>query len=256
MADFLKDTCAALDKAHSECLEQLKHLRFVADAHNQLIAAALYCSLIEYVGTMLLLAREQKRTGFSSVFRSFLEGYADLTNMLKNDHFYFRKRAAFHRRYKKFLRNVSADNPYLKSIAEVDNLEEQLKRHCEGFTELKTQGHHSIDVKDSFYKADMMNEYEAIYRFECAETHNDFDALKSRSMKVDADDKTTVGVYLAPSPDYFFVRLDTAGDLLLKASEAIHGKVGSGAGKNFKPHREVLEKILHARWDAHKEAAT
>jgi hypothetical protein len=256
MTDFLKDTCSALDKAHGECLQQLQSLRFVADAHNQLIAASLYCSIIEYVGTLLVLARERRRTGFSSVFRSFLEGFVDLNNMLKNDDFYFRKEASFHKKWKAFLRSVTADNPYFKAIADdPESLEESLTRHSQRFSDLKAQGHHSIDVKDCFYKAGMMDEYNAIYRFECAETHNDFRILQSRNMKVDAEGKATVGAYIAPSPDYYLSRLDIAGDLLLKASEAIHDRMGSKAGEEFKPHREALEKLLNLRWEAMKAAA-
>jgi hypothetical protein len=146
MADFVKQIHTLLSRTHNECLDQLKHLRFDPDVNNHLMIVSLYCSLVEYAGTILVLTEQGRRTGFSSVFRSFIEGYVDLQNLLRSEAFYYRKEASFHDEWRKVLQQVGTDNPYLKGIAESDKLDERLKWHIDTLKELADQGHAPIAV--------------------------------------------------------------------------------------------------------------
>lgn len=221
-------------KTHQEALNQIEHLRFDADAKNQLMTVSLYCSLIEYAGTLLTLSEHQRRTGFSSVFRSFLEGYVDLRNLIEREAFYYRKEANYHEEWIKVLAECKPNNPYLKSIAESKELNERIQWHKDELQALKDNGHSPVSVHDSFSMVGMLEEYRSLYRFECAEAHNDFRALSKRNVKTGADGKSTVEVYLAPPTDYYLARLDTTAALLLDVSVRCHEKIESKAVAVFK----------------------
>lgn len=241
---------------HDECLNQLKHLRFDPDGDNQVVTISLYCSLVEYVGALLALTDKQSRTGFSSVFRSYLEGCAELKNLLSDDDFYFRKEATYHREWFRVLKKVGPDNPYLKGIGESENLAERTAKHSDRLKELEREGHPPMSIKKSFYKAGMKAEYDALYNFESGEAHNDIRALRKRNVKLDAAGKATVEAYMVPSPNYYLARLDHSLVLLLELSEAIHDHIKSKGKDAFKPHREAMDKLHADALAADAEAKT
>lgn len=230
-------------KAHNEALNQIGGLRFDPESKNQLMGMSLYCSLIEYTGTLLTLSEHARRTGFSSVFRSFLEGYVDLRNLMLADDFHFRKEALYHEQWLKVLDECKVDNPYLKGIAESEKLDEQTKWHKAELKALDENGYKPISVYRSFKLADMEQEYHSLYRFESAEAHNDFRALIKRNIKTDDDGTATVELYLFPPADYYLARLDTTAALLLDASIRVHEKVGSKASETFKGLNDELDKL-------------
>jgi len=243
MPDPIKVLHDFIENAHNEALKQIANLRFNPEGTNQLMSVSLYCSLIEYTGTLLTLSEHQRRTGFSSVFRSFLEGYVDLRNLMTFQNFYFRKEATFHHEWIKVLADCKPDNPYLKGIAESEKLDDRTKWHKDELEALKGKGHSPISVHDSFAMAGMSEEYRSIYRFECSEAHNDFRALLKRNIKTDADGKATAEVYLVPPPDYYNARLDTTAALFLDISIRCHDKVGSKATDVFKSLLDELNEL-------------
>lgn len=247
MPDFAKQTRELLGKVHNECVDQVTALRFNPTGNNQLMTVSLYCSLVEYAGTLLAMWDKQRRTGFSSVFRSFLEGYVDLSNLLKSADFYFRKEASYHAEWLKVLRESKPTNPYLLGIADSPDLAEIAKKHEAELKALDDKGHKPISVFDSFKMADMEEEYHSLYRFECAEAHNDFRALLKRNVKTDKDGKVGVELYLVPSSDYYLARLDTTLALLLSATDGMHDKVGSKAKEKFAPLWEELRTLRKAQ---------
>jgi len=243
MSDNTKIMHTFVAKAHNEALKQIENLRFDPEGKNQLMGVSLYCSLIEYTGTLLTLSEHKRRTGFSSVFRSFLEGYVDLRNHMAVDDFYYRKEAAYHNEWIKVLAECKPDNPYLKGIAESGTLDERTKWHKDELKALDDNGHKPISVFDSLKMADMEEEYHSLYRFECAEAHNDFRALLKRNVKTSDEGKATVEVYLVPPADYCLTRLDTTAALLLDGCIRCHDKVGSKASEAFKGLFEELKKV-------------
>jgi len=247
MSDFVNQTHALLEKVHNQCVDQIDSLRFDPTANNQLMTVSLYCSLIEYAGTLLTLSKGQRRTGFSSVFRSFLEGYVDFTNLLKSEDFYYRKEAEYHSQWLKVLAECKATNPYLMSIAESPDLAAVATHHKKELEALEDKGHKPIQVIESFKMADMIEEYQSLYRFECAEAHNDFRALSKRNVKIDQAGKASVELYLVPSPDYYLARLDTTLALLLSATDAMHDKILSKAKDKFATLWEELHTLRKAQ---------
>lgn len=240
------DISIFLSQSHEASLKKLRFLGFDSGARNQLHVVSLYCAIIEYSGTMLTLVENQRRTGFSSVFRSYLEAYVDLYNLLEDEEYYFRKKANYHNEWLKVLRECRADNEYLRGIAESKDLVSITESHQENLTKLRASGHTPVNVFESFAMADMQEEYHSIYRFEAAESHNDFRALMKRNIIEKEDGSLGVEAYQAPKDTYFHSRLDTATALLIDSGIRVHTKFETKAVNDLKEIFDAFTQLREA----------
>lgn len=159
-----------------------KVVLFNFESRSKLAAYSMgiYCTLIELSESFSKLIECQCYSGTLSVYRTFLENYVDLQNLVNNEHYVYQLDYDNFRQEKRKLKAANNDNPYLKSIRKYANdrlpkLDVEiaaLKENCD-FKVLNT-------IKDKFELAGMDKEYNGLYIILSAESHCSLEAIFDR----------------------------------------------------------------------------
>jgi hypothetical protein len=153
-----------LKKLHDSLLEFSPKLTFDKSHpwHRNLVA--LYGSLIELSGALLILLNEGGKIGVPSIFRTYLETYVEFNNLLKDKMYGYHMEAQYNEQWLKLLKEASkGTNPYLKSIAELPDLSQKIAEMERELADLKAKGYSPLLVRDRFDRAGMLNEYYSMY---------------------------------------------------------------------------------------------
>ncbi|GAI18121.1 unnamed protein product, partial [marine sediment metagenome] len=89
----------------------------------------LYGTLIELVGSLIVLIESKRKRGVPVIFRSLLEAYIDLINLNEKAEYGYNMDASNHEQWIKVLKEAKYEpnNQYLKDISKINNLDEQIQ---------------------------------------------------------------------------------------------------------------------------------
>lgn len=231
-------------KLHRECLVLASRLKFNKALKAVGLVVCFYGRLIELTGGMIVLIDEQKASSAPIVFRSFLEAYVDLINLMEDANYIQHLLAAHHKKWIKILGASRGPNPYLESIGEHRDVNVIVADHTARLEETTKAGYAPLKVWERFQKANMENEYRSIYSFGSGDAHNDFGALMKYHIAQAGDDFQLV-FYREVDDNDFAAELDSIAGLLLNATLRIHNRLKSGCDEEL----QKLDQELGVVWD-------
>lgn len=211
-------------KLHDECVKNIKEVKFNKSLKKDGYVVCLYASLIEYAGAYLTLVEVGRRTGSSSIFRSFLEAYVDLINLDKDPSYIDNCFASYHNHWVNVLKASDEANPYLSKISSHEGKAEALKRHLSELERLNKLGKRRLSAEARFERAGMNHEYQSIYRFESVEAHNQLGALMKRHFE-ELEDGYGLKMYDNVGEGEFKTHLDSIAGLMLAATRTVHTRL-------------------------------
>src|SRR5262249_3519699 len=140
----------------------------------------LYASLIELCGGIIALVQSDRLSALPPVFRTFLEAYVDLKNVIQTPTYIKNCYAKHHAAWIKVLNNSQDPNPYLEGIRDHEDWKLALERHETELQRLTDEGFPPLKIVTRFEMADMSDVYRSVYLFESDGAHNSLQALISR----------------------------------------------------------------------------
>ena len=130
-----------LKKTHDELLEYSTKIIFNKKHSLHFSIIALYSSLIELAGCIVILVDNNGKIGVPVVFRTLLEAYVDLYNLIEDPNYGYYMEASHNKRWLKVLEEAEqASNPYLTSITEYSDLKGSINKCKQELGELKKRG--------------------------------------------------------------------------------------------------------------------
>jgi len=230
-------------RLHDHCIGLSEHIVFDKKHPRHLHLVGLYGTLIELTGSLLTLIERKHGTGVPPIFRSILEAYIELKNLHEKAEYGYHMDASYYDQWIKVLKEAkNKPNPYLKSIAEIENLDEQIQKFEQELTELKKKGYNPLKVFERFERASMVDEYRSLYNFLSNDAHSNIRALVNRHLEIHENDFTVV--YYKDEPlEGFLTYLDSVAGLLMDASIRIHGFFETGSIGEIERLRQELNEI-------------
>lgn len=218
--DFLK-------YLHKECIRLSESVSFHKINSRHLYLVCLYGTLIELVGSLIILLESKRKRGVPVIFRSFLEAYIDLKNLYEKAKYCNNMEASDHEQWIKVLKEAKhkPSNQYLKDIP---NLDEKIQEHEKKLADLKDKGYNSLNIFQRFERAGMVNEYRSLYNFLSNDAHSTISALTAHHLEIHENDFNIVYYKEEPSED-FLRYVDSAVGFLINASLKIHSYFKTGS---------------------------
>ncbi len=183
-----KELLAFVDKLHDRSMALLEGVTFDKRLEEDGYIVCLYASMIELVGGIVVLVKENRHTSVSPAFRTFLEAYVDFKNMLDDANYLLNCYARHHEGWLKIHKESEKPNPYLAEIREHEDRDAAIERHETELKSLLERGYTPLNVFTRFERAGMANAYRSIYHFESHRAHNNLQALISRHFECDQND--------------------------------------------------------------------
>lgn len=220
--DFLK-------KLHDELLKCVPELEFDKEHVWCRHLVALYGSMIELSGCLIILLDKRGNIGVPAIVRTFLETSVEFNNLLKEKAYGYSMEASYHHEWLRLLREASkGNNPFLNKISELTDLSEQISLHKEKLTDLKSKGFVPLNMVQRFEKAGMGDEYHSMYNSLCNNTHPNIRALIERHLEIEGDSFVVV-MYKDIPLDDFLPEISTVTSRLIDSSIGIHKAFDSKA---------------------------
>ena len=208
-----------LSALHSECLASASGLRFEKTHPWHFLLVALYGSIIELAGCILILARSDGNAGLGAVLRAQLEVYVDLVN-LADDRSYLECIEAADLKQLQSIYAAAADgNAWIVGITESPlfsgarvDVERQLRALAE-------KGIRPLRIHEKFERAGVRELYDGVYAMLCTDAHSNRSALVSRHVEPLGDEDFRVSYYKPASEWDLLAFLDSSAGLLEDATE-------------------------------------
>lgn len=234
--DFLK-------RAHDECQPLSQELSFDKEHPLHRNSVALYGSIIELTGSLILLVDKKLLTGVSVLLRSVLEAYVDLHNLLANPSYGYALEISYIKEWLKVLQEAQAgQNDYLAAIREAPNLSASIAEWQDKKRQLEAKGHRSLKIEQKFQRAGMEKEYRSVYNSLCCDAHNNLRALIDRHIEIGKAGFEVV-FYKAYTSEDSALAVGTNAELLIRASEKIHEFFTSSALPRIAQFRSELNQL-------------
>lgn len=216
------DAFELLKRLHDELLPRAKCIVFDKRNPVDLHRIALYGSLVEFSGAIVGAILNNARIGVHPLFRSMLEASVDFRNLIRDPSYIEFMNANHSAQWLQVLEEAQkAMNPYLASITKLPDLDARITTERGKLFLLKQQGYKSLNVKERFDRAGMIEEYRSMYNFLSCDAHSNIRALISRHAEISERDFEVV--YYRDEPiKTFFATIDSAAGLLVNASLALH----------------------------------
>jgi hypothetical protein len=232
-----------LGDLHDQCLELCKQLRFDKQHKLHFALVSLYGSIIELVGCMLILIKNNAKLGIPSLFRTFLETFVEFHNLVRDPKYGYYMEASFFKEWLRVL-NVAreAQNPYLSGISSLPNLPAIISDQESQLHDLKTRGYKPLIIREKFKRANMLEVYTSFYNFLCTESHSNKRALINRHMNISANGYELV-FYKNEPDNRYLCYTDFAAGLLVSATVSIHDYLESPARSQVKDFQQQLDSI-------------
>ncbi|TBG41873.1 hypothetical protein ELG77_08870 [Rhizobium leguminosarum] len=228
---------------HNRAVRCIADVKFNKHDEIQRILICLYATILEQCESIAILISNRRPAGTDAILRSILEAMVDMTALLADPSYLHFMNAAYHKEWAKLIeQGVSGDNRFLEGFGEQEGIPKALANHRAQLQVLKEQGYEPLNNYERFRRADMVEEYRAIYNMLCSESHNNIRVLINRHM-VAADGD--IALNLSSDNGEYEVTLDSVAGVLLAATLAMHKAFASGTPEAF----EDLNKQL---WDMRK----
>ncbi len=216
------DAFELLKRLHDELLPRAE--RIVFDKRNPVDfhRIALYGSLVEFSGAIVVTIVNNARIGVPPLFRSMLEASVEFRNLIRDPNYIEFMNANYLAQWLQVLEEAKkATNPYLASIAKLPDLDAYIATEKGKLSLLKQQGYRPLKVKERFDRAGMAEEYRSMYNYLSCDTHSNIRGLISRHAEINERDFEVV--YYRDEPiETFLATIDSAAGLLVDASLALH----------------------------------
>ncbi len=235
------DAIEFLKKAHDVSVKHADELFFDKKHGLHFNLITLYGSLIELSSCIVILLEKNGKIGVPSVFRTFLEAYVDLCNLIKDPKYGYNMEASDTKQMIKLLQEAeTGENPYLSKMSTLLDLKDILDEQKDKFSELRDKGYGVLNIFEKFKSADMENEYRSIYNILCSASHSNQTALFGRHAEVN-NESFEVVCYKDEPIENFIMYIDSALGILVNASLAIHKYFKSDSLKTFHELDEELQ---------------
>ncbi len=178
-----------LDFSHGK----ITKINFVTNMKSHSYSISIYCSLIELAKSFHTLISNKDYTGSLSVYRTFLENYVELINLIDDDNYLKHIELEFHEHKLRTLKSAKNGNVYLKSLIEILDTEMSKKEVLIKDIKRDLGIKNSYRIKDKFSKANMLPEYEAVYAELCSEAHCNLGSLFVRHFEYN-EAKKQIGI--------------------------------------------------------------
>lgn len=210
--------------------------------HRDLVS--LYGSLIELTDGMVILIEAKAKTGIPSLFRTFLETYVELRNLVEDPKYDYFMEASYYEQWLKVLReSKKGENPYLAGIEKLSNLADLISHTKRKFETLKKRGYSPLTVFEKFKRAGMGSEYRSLYNFLSADTHSNIRALTNRHIVKLGKGDFEIIFYKDTPVEYFRLFIGHTCELLVDASIRIHEHLKSSMVDSWRSLQEKLREI-------------
>jgi len=216
------DAFELLKRLHDELLLRAKYIVFNKRDPVDFHRIALYGSLIEFAGAVVVTILNNAKIGVLSLFRSMLEASVEFRNLMRDPTYIEFMNASNSAQWLQVLEEAQkATNPYLASIANLPDLDAHITAEREKLSLLQQKGYRPLKVKERFDRAGMVEEYRSLYNFLSCDAHSNIRELISRH--ADIDERNFEVVYYRDEPiNTFLATIDSAAGLLVDASLALH----------------------------------
>ncbi|EGR1559829.1 TPA: hypothetical protein NJ487_004488 [Vibrio parahaemolyticus] len=174
-----------LDFSH----EKITTIDFVTKEKSNSYSISIYCSLIELAKSFHTLIGCKEYTGSLSIYRTFLENYVELINLINDNKYLKHIELEFYEHKLRTLNSAEKGNVYLVSLLEFTGIE--IPKNKLRINEIKQELgiKNKYRIKEKFSMANMLGEYEAVYTELCSESHCNLGALFSRHFEYDEENK-------------------------------------------------------------------
>lgn len=232
-----------LKRAHDELQPLSTRIDFSKDHPLHRHIVALYGSIVELTGSLILLTDHRLISGVPVLLRSVLEAYVDLYNLSENPTYAFSLQLSYLKEWLNILHEASSGkNEYLTTISKAPDLAATISAWQQKKRGLKDKGYKSLNVENKFQRAGMEKEYRSIYNSLCSDSHNNLRSLIGRHVERKESDFEVV-FYKAYTPEDSAHYIGTAAELLVRASEKVHAFFDSPVRKEVESFRIELNEL-------------
>lgn len=230
-----------LKRAHYGFQHLSKQLSFDKEHPRQRNVVALYGSMIELTGSLIILVENKLITGVPVLLRSILEAHIDLHNLAENATYGYSLELSYIKEWLKILQEAKAGkNEYLISISSAPSLDASISDWQKKKQQLEAKGYRPLRIEQKFQRAGMEKEYRSIYNSLCADAHNNLRSLIDRHIEL-GQGSFEVVFYKAYTPEDSEVNVGMNAELLVRASEKIHQFLGSAVQEQVAGYRSELD---------------
>jgi hypothetical protein len=231
-----------LKEAHDEFLDLSLNITFEKTNPYHFNLMALYGTLIELTGCIIILLQNNGKIGIPSIFRTFLETYVEFLNLSEDPKYGYFMEASHLEQWKRVLVEAKKEvNPYLNGISKAVDLNETITQHVNKLESLKNQGYIPLSIFKRFEKAEMVDVYRSMYNFLSNDTHSNIRALIGRHAELRKNDFSVV-FYKDEPIERFLTYIDSASGSLVDASIKIHEIFKSDSLGKVKQFKEKLQR--------------
>ena len=227
-------------RIHDLSVKELPTVKFDGSQEYDRLVVMLYTTSIEQLGSVLTLFTNDVSAGANTLFRSYLEAFVDLQNLLTDPSYVDVCNYSYSQQWMTVFREADEDNPFLAGLTDNENYREIVSQHKKQIADLESKGITHMTVLDRFKKAEMKDVYRSVYNFACAESHNNIRSLASRHLEADKDGKLEVVAYRGFSEEEHEALLDSVCGTLVNISIQVHEKFQSGRTHPFNAFKEEL----------------
>ncbi len=216
LAPELQEAVAYCSDAVRVVLEAVSKL-----GHNesdaQVIALAIYGTVIELFSSCVGLARLGEPTAIPIILRSMYESHVDLDNLLHEAGYVEHIQAAGYEQTIKVMESTPLRQLFKEGRkAEYDELTAKL-------ADLKCRGKGPLKIYQRYKRAGRLDEYEGLYALFCIDAHNNSPALAERAISEKPDGGLLVSIFGQYDPLTVIRRLDLGLGFLLGSARDMHG---------------------------------
>ncbi len=245
----MKDTHDAyrdfMSHLHEVALDLITRFRFNKKHPWHLGLVSLYGTMLELLGSICVLIREDIAVGIPILLRSVVEANLDFTNLANDRKYGYYLRAAEKREWIKILREAKkGENPFLAGIALAPNLDETLSEWESELAELKQDGYRPLRQNEKFDKVNLSPVYKSVYNFLCCHSHNNLRALVSRHVNISPDETDFNVEYYAPlDMNLLLPYIDSLCGIIVSSTETIHRVLGTDAEEDLQKLRKEFDEM-------------
>lgn len=232
-----------LKKAHDDF--QPLSVEIVFDKTHALhrTTIALYGSILELTGASILLIDRRLITGVPILLRAILEAYVDLVNLIENARYGYNLEVAYLKEWLKLLEEAkTGKNEYLADLNKEKTLNSTIAKWADEKRKLEAKGYRALKIEGKFRLAGMEKEYRSVYNLLCNDAHNNLLALVGRHIEREQGDFSVV-VYKAYTPEDSAHFVGTNVEILMRATERVHGFFKSNVENKLPSYREELNRL-------------
>ncbi len=197
---------------------------------RNLYSVALLVTILELSESCIVLMSNSILSAVPAVFRSLLEAYVDLINMINVDYYYKIMEATYLKERTRTLGEAikkGKSNPYLEVLSSKEDIVDIYQSSLEKLTCLKNDGYLPIKIRKKFELAKADDLYVSVYSILSDESHNNLSVLGPRHVSITSNGMykitlhknysfSTIAQYLHTIPGIIYHSCDSITDVVQK----------------------------------------